>query len=162
MSTDKIERNGNRTQTGSRKLNGVLCPFRVIRTLPFFCSGVYANVSANVITLNRCSVMEIRWNKNELWRLSSLMAARRWPSSWRNFTPLTLTGSSVSKANYYYAYCYHYYYYFDWWGSFTLTLNKLWLLLLFNLLLTFVYGWTTGCEGSHTLGYISRSSSLSI
>ena len=29
-------------------------------------SGVYANVSANVIALNRCSVMEISWNKNEV------------------------------------------------------------------------------------------------
>ena len=33
MSTEKIERNGNRTQTESSKLNGVLCPCRVIRTL---------------------------------------------------------------------------------------------------------------------------------
>ena len=63
------------------------------------CSGVYANVSAKVITLNRCSVMEIRWNKNEVWRLSSLMAARLWPSSWRNSTPLTLMGPSVSIAS---------------------------------------------------------------
>ena len=30
MSTEKIERNGNRTQTESGKLNGVLCPCRVI------------------------------------------------------------------------------------------------------------------------------------
>ena len=29
-------------------------------------SGVYANVSANVIALYRCSVMKIRWNKNEV------------------------------------------------------------------------------------------------
>ena len=33
MSTEKIEQNGNRTQTESGKLNGVLCPSRVIRTL---------------------------------------------------------------------------------------------------------------------------------
>ena len=33
MSTEKIERNGNRTQTESGKLNDVLCPCRVIRTL---------------------------------------------------------------------------------------------------------------------------------
>ena len=33
MSTEKIERNGNRTQTASEKLNGVRCPCRVIRTL---------------------------------------------------------------------------------------------------------------------------------
>ena len=62
MSTEKIERNGNRTQTGSGKLNGVLCPCRVIRTL----SLAQGNVSADVIALNRCSVMEIRWNKNEV------------------------------------------------------------------------------------------------
>ena len=29
-------------------------------------SGVYANVSPNVTALNRCSVMEMRWNKNEV------------------------------------------------------------------------------------------------
>ena len=33
MSTEKIERNGNRTQTKSGKLDGVLCPCRVIRPL---------------------------------------------------------------------------------------------------------------------------------
>ena len=55
-------------------------------------------MSANVIALNRCSVMEILWNKNEDWRLSSLMAARRRPSSWRNSTPLTLMDPSVSNA----------------------------------------------------------------
>ena len=33
MSTEKIERKGNRTQTESGKQNGVLCPCRVIRTL---------------------------------------------------------------------------------------------------------------------------------
>ena len=33
MSTEKIERNGNRTHTESGNLNGVLCPCRVIRTL---------------------------------------------------------------------------------------------------------------------------------
>ena len=33
MSTGKIERNGNRTQTESGKLNGVLRSCRVIRTL---------------------------------------------------------------------------------------------------------------------------------
>ena len=62
-------------------------------------SGVYANVSANVIALNRCSVTEIRWNKNEVWRLSSLMATRWRPSSWRNSTPLTSMGPSVSNAS---------------------------------------------------------------
>ena len=29
-------------------------------------SGVYANMSVNVIALNRCSVMVMRWNKNEV------------------------------------------------------------------------------------------------
>ena len=33
MRTEKIERNGNRTQTESGKLVVVLCPCRVIRTL---------------------------------------------------------------------------------------------------------------------------------
>ena len=60
MSTEKIEWNGKRTQTESGKLNGVLCPLQGHK------SGVYANVSANMITLNRCSVMEIRWNENEV------------------------------------------------------------------------------------------------
>ena len=36
-------------------------------------SGVFANVSANVIALNRCSVMEMRWNKNEVRWFSSLL-----------------------------------------------------------------------------------------
>ena len=62
MSTEKIERNGNRTQTESENLNGLLCSCRVIRTL----SLAQEFVSANVIALNRCSVMEIRWNKNEV------------------------------------------------------------------------------------------------
>ena len=56
-------------------------------------SRVFANVSANVIALNRCSV-EIYWNKNEVWRSSSLMSARRQLSS------------------YYYCYYYYYYYYY--------------------------------------------------
>ena len=60
MSTETIERKGNRTQTESGKLNDVLCPCRVITTLSL------ANLSANVIALNRYSVMEIRWNKNEV------------------------------------------------------------------------------------------------
>ena len=44
-------------------------------------SIVFAKVSANVIALNRCSVMEMHWNKNEVWQLSSQMAARRWIST---------------------------------------------------------------------------------
>ena len=56
-------------------------------------------MSANVIALNRCSVKEICWKKNKVWRLSSLMVARRWPRSWRNSTPLTLMGPSVSNGN---------------------------------------------------------------
>ena len=59
-----MERNGNRTQTESGKLNGVLCPCSHKNTVS--SSEVYANVLANVIALNRCSVMEIRWNKNEV------------------------------------------------------------------------------------------------
>ena len=58
MSTEKIERSGNRTQTESGKLNGPLSLQSHKNTVS--CSGVYANVSANVIALNRCSVMEIR------------------------------------------------------------------------------------------------------
>ena len=85
-------------QTESGKLNGVLCLCMSHNNI-VSCSGVYANVSANVIALNRCSVMEIRWNKNEVWRLSSLMAARRRLRSWRNSTPLTLMGPSVSNAS---------------------------------------------------------------
>ena len=97
MSTEKIERNGNRTQMESGKLNSVICLYRVIRTLSLAQKFAH-NVSANVIAWNRFSLMEIRWNKNEAWRLSSLMAARRWPSSWRNSTHLTLMGPSVSNA----------------------------------------------------------------
>ena len=59
MSTEKIERNGKRKTQW--------CPLTLqIRKNTVSCSGVYANVSANVIALNRLSVMEIRWNKNEV------------------------------------------------------------------------------------------------
>ena len=63
MSTEKIERKGN--VNGKRKTQW--CPLSLQSHKNTVSSpGVYANVSANVIALNRCSVMEIRWNKNEV------------------------------------------------------------------------------------------------
>ena len=65
MSTNKIERNGNRTQTEQRKTRW--CPLSLqSHKNTVSSSGVYANVSGNVIALKRCSVMKIRWNKNEV------------------------------------------------------------------------------------------------
>ena len=70
MSTEKIERNGNRTErksnaNGKRKTQW--CPLSLqSHKNTVSSSGVYANVSANVIALNRCNVIEIRWNKNEV------------------------------------------------------------------------------------------------
>ena len=65
MSTEKIERNGNRTQTESGKTQWRPLSLQSHKNT-VSSSGVYANMSANVIVLNRCSVMEIRWNKNEV------------------------------------------------------------------------------------------------
>ena len=67
MNTEKIERNGNRTQAESGKLSGDFCHFSVIRTL--YLAQEFTQMCqrrANVIALNRCSVMEMRWNKNEV------------------------------------------------------------------------------------------------
>ena len=41
----------------------------------------------------------MRWNKHEVCRLLSLMAARRRPNSWRNSTSLTLMGPRDSNAS---------------------------------------------------------------
>ena len=65
MCTEKIERNGNRAQTESGKSRW--CPLSLqSHKNTVSSSGVYANMSANVIALNRCSVMKNRWNKNEV------------------------------------------------------------------------------------------------
>ena len=92
----KIERKSNANEK-QRTLWCLLSPYCHKNTV--CSSGVYANVSANVMALKRCSVMDMRWNKNEVWRLSSLMIARRRLSSRRNSTPLTLMGPSVSNAS---------------------------------------------------------------
>ena len=74
MSTGKIERNGKRE---NRRCLLSLQSYKNTAS----SSGVYAHVSAKLIVLNCCSVMEMRWNMNEVWRLSSLTAGRRWSSS---------------------------------------------------------------------------------
>ena len=43
MSTENIERNGNRRQTESGKLNGVLCPCKVIIIIIFIIIFYYYN-----------------------------------------------------------------------------------------------------------------------
>ena len=50
---------------GKRKTQWCLLSLQSHKTI-VSSSGIYANVSANVRALNCCSVMEMRWNKNEV------------------------------------------------------------------------------------------------
>ena len=66
MSTEKIEQNGKSNANGKRKTQW--CPLSMqSHKNTVSSSGIYANVSANVMALNRCSVMKIRWNKNDYY-----------------------------------------------------------------------------------------------
>ena len=67
MSTEKIERYGNRTQTESGKLNGVFCHCRVIRTLSLdqgftqiIIIIIIINIELSSKTQNKCRELNIR------------------------------------------------------------------------------------------------------
>jgi len=49
--------------------------------------------------LKRWMVTEMRWNKNEVSRGSSVNREIRWPRLLMNSSPTTLMGPSVSNAN---------------------------------------------------------------
>jgi len=48
--------------------------------------------------LKRCTVIERRWNRNEVWRGSPDKELNRRPASLRNFRADAFSGSRVSKA----------------------------------------------------------------